>query len=133
MEFQTNNPMQPDNLANAPRCGARTRTGSPCRSPAVRDRRRCRMHGGTNRGAPKGNRNAWLHGDRSVEAEEQLKTVRQLKRTLQAITKLQQGVAMRGVEIHQLFDAMIEAGRNQTNLADVHPGSEDHSGSAHRG
>ena len=30
----------------SPRCGARTRGGSPCRSPAVRGKRRCRMHGG---------------------------------------------------------------------------------------
>lgn len=26
------------------------------------------MHGGTNPGAPKGNRNAWKHGGRSAEA-----------------------------------------------------------------
>jgi glucans biosynthesis protein len=26
------------------------------------------MHGGTNPGAPKGNRNAWKHGSRSAEA-----------------------------------------------------------------
>ncbi|WFU37329.1 hypothetical protein QA640_22825 [Bradyrhizobium sp. CB82] len=29
---------------------------------------RCRMHGGTNPGAPKGNRNAWKHGCASAEA-----------------------------------------------------------------
>lgn len=28
-------------------CGARTRSGEPCRQPAVRGRDRCRMHGGT--------------------------------------------------------------------------------------
>ncbi|MFN2099428.1 hypothetical protein [Altererythrobacter sp. MF3-039] len=28
-------------------------------------RKRCRMHGGTNPGAPKGNRNAWKHGARA--------------------------------------------------------------------
>jgi len=28
------------------------------------------MHGGTNPGAPKGNRNAWKHGGRSGEAIE---------------------------------------------------------------
>jgi len=28
------------------------------------------MHGGTNHGAPKGNRNAWKHGGRSAEAME---------------------------------------------------------------
>jgi hypothetical protein len=33
-------------MNRACRCGARTRGGSPCRSPAVRERARCRMHGG---------------------------------------------------------------------------------------
>jgi len=28
------------------------------------------MHGGTNPGAPKGNRNAWKHGGRSSETED---------------------------------------------------------------
>ena len=45
------------------RCGVRTRTGEPCRAPAVRGKRRCRMHGGTPRsGAPSRNRNARKHG-----------------------------------------------------------------------
>ena len=34
------------NMAKAPRCEARTRTGRPCRQAAVRGRARCRMHGG---------------------------------------------------------------------------------------
>ncbi|WP_414894364.1 HGGxSTG domain-containing protein [Sphingomonas sp. Root1294] len=53
---------QPDILAAAPRCGARTRSGQPCRSPAVNGRRRCRMHGGKGSGAPRGNANAVKHG-----------------------------------------------------------------------
>ncbi|WP_422785855.1 HGGxSTG domain-containing protein [Rhizorhabdus argentea] len=57
--------MQPQILAKAPRCGARTRSGDPCRSPAVNGSRRCRMHGGKGSGAPRGNRNAWKHGIRS--------------------------------------------------------------------
>src|SRR4051812_42623479 len=32
--------------ASASRCDARTRGGNPCQSPAIRDRRRCRLHGG---------------------------------------------------------------------------------------
>lgn len=55
-------------LRLAPRCGAKTRSGAPCQSPAVKGRKRCRMHGGTNTGAPKGNRNAWKHGFRSSSA-----------------------------------------------------------------
>jgi uncharacterized protein YjcR len=45
----------------APRCGAKTRKGTPCQSPAMPNGR-CRMHGGISSGAPKGNRNAWKHG-----------------------------------------------------------------------
>lgn len=40
----------------SPGCGARTRTGQPCRSPAVTGKQRCRMHGGAaGSGAPKNN------------------------------------------------------------------------------
>jgi hypothetical protein len=47
----------------SPRCGARTRAGGACRSPAVSGRRRCRMHGGAQgSGAPKGNSNALKAG-----------------------------------------------------------------------
>lgn len=47
----------------SPRCGARTRSGEPCRSPAVTGKTRCRMHGGAKgSGAPVGNRNALKHG-----------------------------------------------------------------------
>src|SRR6476660_6346101 len=46
------------NLAKAPRCGARTRLGSPCRQAAVKGRTRCRMHGGAKgSGGPPGSRN----------------------------------------------------------------------------
>ena len=34
----------------APRCGAKTRRGSPCRCPALRGRSRCRLHGGYSTG-----------------------------------------------------------------------------------
>ena len=47
----------------SPRCGAKTRCGDACRSPAVHGRKRCRMHGGApGSGAPKANRNARKHG-----------------------------------------------------------------------
>lgn len=58
----------PGDPSSAPRCGARTRRGTPCKAPAVRGRRRCRMHGGTNPGPPLGNRNGWRHGRRSAAA-----------------------------------------------------------------
>ena len=50
-------------MLESPRCGARTRSGTACRSPAVKAKRRCRMHGGAKgSGAPKANRNALKHG-----------------------------------------------------------------------
>jgi hypothetical protein len=40
---------------------ARTRSGQPCQATAMPNGR-CRMHGGTSPGAPKGNKNAFKHG-----------------------------------------------------------------------
>ena len=48
-------------MRRSPRCGARTRKGNPCRSPAMANGR-CRMHGGKSPGAPRGNGNALKHG-----------------------------------------------------------------------
>ena len=50
---------------NALRCGARTKrnNGSPCQAPAVRGKRRCRIHGGSKgSGGQRGNNNALKHG-----------------------------------------------------------------------
>ena len=66
------------------------------------------MHGGTNLGAPKGNRNAWKHGDRSAEAEAQLKTIRGLNRTLRAVSSLGDRKSLTEAEITFLFDLMVD-------------------------
>ncbi len=59
----------PSPMNQAPRCGARTRGGTPCQSPIVRGKVRCRMHGGTDGiGAPRGNQNALKHGHYTAEA-----------------------------------------------------------------
>jgi hypothetical protein len=51
------------------RCGAKTRSGRPCRSPSVHGKKRCRMHGGAaGSGAPRGNKNALKHGRYTREA-----------------------------------------------------------------
>lgn len=47
-----------DEMQPPERCGAMTRSGKPCTSYPIAGRRRCRMHGGTNPGAPLGNTNA---------------------------------------------------------------------------
>jgi len=56
-------------MLGSPRCGAKTRLGKPCMSPAVRGKKRCRMHGGAaGSGARPGNKNALKHGRYSSEA-----------------------------------------------------------------
>ncbi len=65
----------------SPRCGAKTRSGQPCKSPAVRGKRRCRMHGGApGSGAPRGNRNALRHGAYTGEAIAEYRRLRALIR-----------------------------------------------------
>lgn len=67
-----------DAMRLARRCGAKTRSGEPCKGPAMRDKRRCRMHGSG--GAPRGNRNAYKHGLRSSEMRAMREIVRRLGR-----------------------------------------------------
>ena len=63
----------------SPRCGAKTRTSGSCRSPAVRGKSRCRMHGGApGSGAPRGNQNARRHGLFTGEAIAERKQIRDL-------------------------------------------------------
>ena len=63
------------------RCGAKTRSGKPCMSPAVSGKKRCRMHGGAEgSGAPRGNKNALKHGRFTGEAINQQRSVRNLLR-----------------------------------------------------
>jgi hypothetical protein len=63
----------------SPPCGAKTRSGGPCRSPAVRGKKRCRMHGGApGSGAPGGNRNARKHGLFTEEAIAERKQIQDL-------------------------------------------------------
>jgi len=56
-------------LSQVTRCGARTRSGAPCKSPPVTGRRRCRMHGGADgSGAPRGSKNGnYKHGRHTAE------------------------------------------------------------------
>jgi hypothetical protein len=66
-------------LAQAPRCGARTRAGTPCQCPAIRARKRCRIHGGLSPGAPRGALNGnYKDGHWTAEAIGERKWVRSL-------------------------------------------------------
>jgi hypothetical protein len=67
-----------------PRCGARTRSGNPCQSPAMPNGR-CRLHGGPSPGAPAGNRNAFRHGRYSAKAIANRREVAALIRAMRAL------------------------------------------------
>jgi hypothetical protein len=60
------NPMQSAHAA--PRCCARSkRSGNPCRAPAVRGWRVCRMHGAGGGHRPGRSHPSWKHGMRARE------------------------------------------------------------------
>lgn len=75
----SNNPVQ---IKEENRCLARTRRGKSafCQARKVSGKKRCRMHGGTSDGAPKGNKNAFKHGRYSREVIEKRKSAARLKR-----------------------------------------------------
>ena len=63
----------------SPRCGAKTRSGGACRSPALRGRKRCRMHGGAHgSGALRANQNARKHGLFTRDAIAERRRIRHL-------------------------------------------------------
>ena len=66
-----------ERLNAAPRCGAKTRRGNPCKAPAANGKGRCRMHDGAKgSGAPKGNQNAFKHGAYSKDSIELMKQIK---------------------------------------------------------
>lgn len=68
-----------------PICGAKTRSGAPCRNLAMRGKRRCRMHGGastgpkTKAGKERHRLAVTKHGGRSREMIEFRRAARQLR------------------------------------------------------
>jgi len=69
------------------------------------------MHGGNNPGAGYGNRNARKAGNRTREAEQQLKLIRRLNRDLRLVAKLRRGEVLRPTEIAYLFQLQIDLSR----------------------
>jgi hypothetical protein len=69
------------NLQRALRCGAKTRAGGSCQCPALRGRKRRRLHGGLSPGAPRGPKNGnFKTGDWAAEAIEERRWLRSLVR-----------------------------------------------------
>jgi hypothetical protein len=75
------------------RCGAKTRSGAPCKNPIVAGRKRCRMHGGAKgSGAPSGERHGrYIHGKFTKERVER---IRRQKSELRAILQLGKSLGM---------------------------------------
>jgi hypothetical protein len=72
----------------APRCGAKTRAGGACQCPAIRGRKRCRLHGGRSTGAPKGRGNGnYRDGTFTAEAVEERQWLRSIVRTFGKLEK----------------------------------------------
>ncbi len=70
----------------APRCLAKTRRATLCQSPAVRGKRRCRLHGGAKgSGGQKGNQNALKHGKYTADYLAQRKYRKELLRDARAL------------------------------------------------
>jgi uncharacterized protein YjcR len=66
------------------RCGTKTRNGTPCQSPAVNGKKRCRMHGGAKgSGAPQGNQNALKTGFHTREAIEERRAMSRFIRDME--------------------------------------------------
>lgn len=80
------------------RCGAMTRGGTPCRAPAVKGKKRCRMHGGaTGSGLPKGNQNALKYGLYTAEMRALRKAASQnIRASRQAMREIEQRMAPKG-------------------------------------
>ena len=74
----------PGDFSRAPRCGAKTRRGTPCQCPAMRNRRRCRLHGGlstgpkTAAGIERIRRASTTHGRRTQVAKRERQSLRVL-------------------------------------------------------
>jgi len=74
-------------FATLPRCQALSRTtGKRCGNPAMKDKRVCYRHGGKG-GAPKGNKNALVHGKRSEATINQKRAFRAMIREIDADVK----------------------------------------------
>lgn len=74
----------PGDPCAAPRCRARTRNATDCLAPAIRGRRRCRLHGGhstgplTSQGRERSRQANIKHGYFSAEAKAERQRVRKM-------------------------------------------------------
>ena len=89
------------NPMNAPRCGAKTRSGTLCKSPAMANGR-CRMHGGKSTGprTPEGLKRSkmanYKHGFYSADSIAERKFIRQvLCNSRETLEKVEENIGSR--------------------------------------
>ena len=80
-------------LGLAPRCGAHTRGGCPCRAPAIQGKLRCRMHGGRSTGPRTAEGMARLRAARTVHGGYSAETRARNRYDLTALRRGQVGNA----------------------------------------
>ena len=80
-------------FTKAPRCGAKTRRGTPCQAPALKQSRRCRLHGGqstgprTREGLERMRQSKIKHGRYTKEMKAAIQRLKIFRATLARIKK----------------------------------------------
>ena len=96
-----------------PFCGAHAKqSGEPCKNRAVLGKKRCRFHGGTNPGPPKGSTNGLKHGIyKAGYSEEEIKDLDTIRAT---IGKLDEELTLAKVMLKRTWVAMATAEKDQS-------------------
>lgn len=102
------------------RCGAKTRSGNPCKAYSLGRNGRCKMHGGTNPGPPLGNKNAVKHGIYSevMEAEDRAVYDRIETGSLDEEIRMTRVRLRRALQQQVFYDAAKSSGASVTELRD---------------
>ena len=107
--LRNGNPRGNPNLA--PRCGAKTRLGCPCKSPAMGNGR-CRMHGGTSTGPKTAEGKARIAAARRASGDPAMRTLMERTTTILRRGRVLQAMAKSGVSEAAMV-AMIAAVRGR--------------------
>ncbi len=94
---------------HASKCGAKTRSGTPCRNWAMKNKKRCQNHGGkstgprTVAGRERIRQRHWKHGWRSAQAREEHREFRKLLTSAQELAKqIEEGVSGNSISLDEL-------------------------------
>lgn len=98
--------MHPADPHASGKCGAKTRSGEPCKADPVRGRKRCRMHGGTQPIGPASPN--WKHGRRSQVTGPLLEALARAEDD-EKLLDLRAGVALFDVRLEEI-SRRLEAG-----------------------